>query len=294
MSFLGSLENIMLATSAAASPRSNFNAADTSYVLNTIPIQDSSKRALITLFYGEQEKNQNRQNSHAEAHEQSSIASGRRRASLFRNSSAVDTCANELDRVSENHSHYENNIFTRDLRTTTGEVVGVNNCSAQKLRPLQQQQQHLLLQPHHMNGVTFTPAMAENCRFGNIGHGSADIRMQQMDLYGNSRPPLLPFNHNRNNNINVPPFHQQQLYRHPMKNLHNLPPRVQHGPASMRGNNITMSNNRKSLVAKGNVYSVPNTSNGAKESPYLNFRSPYHGQRNTAFHPTNHWNSSYL
>jgi hypothetical protein len=38
MSFLGSLENIMLATSAAASPRSNFNAADTSYVLNTIPI----------------------------------------------------------------------------------------------------------------------------------------------------------------------------------------------------------------------------------------------------------------
>jgi len=294
MSFLGSLENIISATSAAAFPsHSNFNAADTSFVLNTIPIQDSSKRALITLFYGELDKNQNRQHSHAEAHEQNSIAIARRHASFYSNSSAVDTWANELDRVSEHPSHYENDIFTRDLRTITGEVSEVNNCSANKLRPLQQQQQ-LLLQPRHLNGVTLTPALAKNRRFGIIGHSSADIIMQQMDLNGNSRPPLVPFNHNGNNNINMPPFHQQQWFRHPMKNLQNFPPTVQQRPASMGGNTISMSNNRKSLFAKGNVYSQPNTSNGVKENPYPNFRSPYYGQRNTAFHPTNHRNSFHL
>jgi len=138
--------------------------------------------------------------------------------------------------------------------------------------------------------VSLTPALAENRRFRIMGHSSADIIMQQMDLNGNSHPPLLPFNHIGNNNINMPQFHQPQWLGHPMKNLQNFPPTVQQGPTSMVGNIISMSKNRKSLFAKGNFHSQPNTSNGVKENPYRNVRSPYYGQRNTAFHPTNHRN----
>jgi hypothetical protein len=292
MSFLGSLENIMLATSAAVSHFGTYNPADTKCVLNTIPIQDSSKRALITLFHGEQEKSHEWQHSHAEAHEKNIIASSRPYASFYGNNNVVDTCANELDKVPENHEKHM--FITRDLTSTAGEVVGANNCTAQELHPLQHQQQ-VLLQPRYWNGVALTPAMAESRHFSSIPYDRADFRNDQVGIHGNSRPPISLFNHNRNNTINMPPWHRyQQQHWHCMNNRQDLPTRVKQGLTSTAAKPIVMSNNWNSPFTKDKAYSLPNATDRANENIYPNFRSLHYGQGNAPFHPTNHGYPSYL
>lgn len=279
ISFLGNFESIMLAASAAAHENiNNCNDANTNNVLHTIPIQESSKIALLNLFYGEQEQHQKKQ--HAESNEKNIDTTVDQHASLYDHNNIMNTYDEVVGVATTYPPCYPNNDYTNRLRTITGEIT----LKARKAQ-LNLQKQHQHQHNFNMNSINFTPIMATNNHSSNnLGHGRGDFGMQQVSLYGNSHqlhPSQLLLHDISNNTNNIPTWQQQHQRQQQMNPLHNHS-KLQQGKTFHGGNAINFNSNRKNMYSRGSFQNVANNSRVTDENNYYP-NNAYHIQQNIPF-----------